>query len=99
MRAARETTRGAEKLILVDNDVVSDACPGRSLTVPGVIGDTPMTDLRDKLERLETLTAECELIAKLATDSRKREIYLQLAVEYRDLAGDTRRAIAIGDAA
>ena len=57
-----------------------------------------MTDLQNKLERLETLTAECELIAKLATDSRKREIYLQLAVEYSDLAGDTRRAIATGAA-
>ena len=62
-------------------------------------GDTPMTELQDRLERFETLTAECELIAKLATDSRKREIYLQLAVEYRDLAGDTRRAIATRAAA
>ncbi len=85
--------------MLVDNDVVRDLYPGRSLIVFGVTGDTPMIDLEDKLERLETLTAECELIAKLATDSRKREMYLQLAVEYRDLAGDTRRAIAMRGAA
>lgn len=29
-----------------------------------------MTELEDRLERFETLTAECELIAKLATDSK-----------------------------
>ena len=40
-------------------------------------GDTPMTELHDRLERFETLTAECELIAKLATDSTKREFYLR----------------------
>lgn len=85
--------------MLVDNDVGRDVYRGLRLIVLGVTGDTPMTDLQDKLERLETLTAECELIAKLATDSRKREIYLQLAVEYRDLAGDTRRAIATRAAA
>ena len=49
-----------------------------------------MTDLRDRLERLETLTAECELIAKLATDSSKRELYLTLAVQYREMAADMR---------
>jgi hypothetical protein len=64
------------------------------LSFSGVAGDTPMTDLQDRLERFETLTAECELIAKLATDSKKRELYLHLAVQYRDLAVDMRRAIA-----
>ena len=49
-----------------------------------------MTDLQDRLERLETLTAECELIAKLATDSNKRELYLRLAVQYREMAADMR---------
>jgi hypothetical protein len=58
-----------------------------------------MTDLQDRLERFETLTAECELIAKLATDSKKRELYLHLAVQYRDLAVDMRRAIATRNAA
>jgi hypothetical protein len=34
-----------------------------------------MTDLEAKLERFETLIIECELIAKLATDGAKRELY------------------------
>jgi hypothetical protein len=39
-----------------------------------------MTDLQAKLEQFETLVAECELIAKLATDGAKRELYLRLAL-------------------
>jgi hypothetical protein len=62
-------------------------------------GDTPMTELQDRLERFETLSAECELIAKLATDSTKREFYLRLAMQYRELAGDMRRVIATKAAA
>lgn len=58
-----------------------------------------MTELQDKLERFETLTAECELIAKLATDSAKREFYLKLSEQYRQLAADTRVAIATRAAA
>ena len=53
-----------------------------------------MTELEDRLERFETLTAECELIAKLATDSTKREFYLRLSEQYRQLAVDMRKAIA-----
>lgn len=53
-----------------------------------------MTKLEDRLERFETLTAECELIAKLATDSNKREFYLKLGKQYRQLAVDMRQAIA-----
>ncbi|MET4800665.1 hypothetical protein [Bradyrhizobium sp. LB11.1] len=58
-----------------------------------------MTELEDRLERFETLTAECELIAKLATDSSKREFYLKLGDQYRQLAVDMRRAIATRTAA
>jgi hypothetical protein len=58
-----------------------------------------MTDLEAKLERFETLAAECELIAKLAMDGAKRELYLRLALHYRELAVDIRRAIATKDAA
>ena len=58
-----------------------------------------MTDLENRLERFETLTAECELIAKLATDSAKRELYLKLAEHYRELAADMRQAIATKRAA
>jgi hypothetical protein len=58
-----------------------------------------MTTIQDRLERCETLVAECELIAKLATDGAKRELYLRLAVHYRELAADMRLAIATKDAA
>jgi hypothetical protein len=62
-------------------------------------GCAAMTDLEGKLERFETLAAECELIAKLATDDAKRELYLRLALHYRELAADMRKAIATKDAA
>ncbi|TWB55550.1 hypothetical protein [Bradyrhizobium sacchari] len=58
-----------------------------------------MTELEDRLERFETLTAECELIAKLATDSTKRTFYLKLSEQYRQLAVDMRQAIATKTAA
>jgi hypothetical protein len=53
-----------------------------------------MTELEDRLERFETLAAECELITKLATDSNKREFYLKLSEQYRQLAVDMRQEIA-----
>jgi hypothetical protein len=56
-----------------------------------------MTELQAKLERFETLIADCELIAKLATDGPKRKLYLGLALHYRELVGDLRNMIAIGD--
>lgn len=58
-----------------------------------------MTELEDRLERFETLTAECELIAKLATESNKRAFYLKLGEKYRQLAVDMRQAIATKAAA
>lgn len=58
-----------------------------------------MTDLEAKLERFETLAAECELIAKLATDGAKRELYLRLALHYRELADDMHKVIAAKHAA
>jgi hypothetical protein len=58
-----------------------------------------MTDLQARMERFETLAAECELIVKLATDRAKRDLYLRLALHYRELAADVRTAIATKDAA
>jgi len=52
-----------------------------------------------RFDGFETLTAECELIAKLATDSTKREFYLKLGEQYRQLAVDMRQAIAARAAA
>jgi len=87
-------------LILLDNDVRRDLFPGlRFVVLEAFDGDTPMTDLEDRLERFETLTAECELITKLATDRRKRELYLKLSEQYRQLAVDMRQAIATKAAA
>jgi hypothetical protein len=58
-----------------------------------------MTDLQARLERFETLAAECELIVKLATDHAERELYLRLALHYRELVADARTAIGTKDAA
>ncbi len=58
-----------------------------------------MTDLQTRLKRFETLAAECDLIGGLATDGKKRELYLRLALHYRELAADIRHAITAKDAA
>jgi hypothetical protein len=58
-----------------------------------------MTEFEAKLERFETLAAECERIAKLALDGAKRELYMRLACHYRELAEDMRRLIATKDVA
>ena len=58
-----------------------------------------MTDLEARLERFETLAAECELIAKLTADGAKRELYLQLALHYRELVDDMHKVIAAKHAA
>ena len=58
-----------------------------------------MADLETRMERFETLAAECELIAKLTMDGAKCELYLRLALHYRELADDMRKAIATKDAA
>ena len=58
-----------------------------------------MTDLQAKLERFETDAAECEMIARLASDGAKRELYSRLALHYRELVADARQLIATKDAA
>jgi hypothetical protein len=58
-----------------------------------------MTEFEAKLERFETLAAECDLISKLAADAAKRELYLRLGQHYRELADDMRAVIATKDAA
>jgi hypothetical protein len=58
-----------------------------------------MTDLQAKLEQFETLIAECELISKLTTDRAKRDLHLRLALHYRELEADIRKAIATKAAA
>ncbi len=58
-----------------------------------------MTDLHAKREKFEIAAAECEMIAGLATDSAKRELYSRLALHYRELAADIHKAITTKDAA
>ena len=58
-----------------------------------------MADFEAKLERFETLAAECDLISKLTDDAGKRELYLRLGQHYRELADDMRTVIATKDAA
>jgi hypothetical protein len=59
-----------------------------------------MTDLQSKLERFEQLAAECNLIGEfLAIDPIKRQLYLRLAKNYRQLADDIRGVDAAKQAA
>lgn len=58
-----------------------------------------MSDLEGRLERFEITAAECELIAQLATDNIKRELFLRLTLHYRDLAAEARKALTAKDAA
>lgn len=53
-----------------------------------------MTEFEAKLERFETLAAECDLISQLTSDGTKRELYLRLGFHYRELADDMRTLIA-----
>lgn len=50
-----------------------------------------MIDLRQTLKRFETTAAESEMIVELATDNKKRELYLRPALRNRDLAAETRK--------
>jgi hypothetical protein len=52
-----------------------------------------MTGFQAKLERFESLAAECELIARGADES-KRELFLRLGEHYRGRVNDMRALIA-----
>jgi hypothetical protein len=52
-----------------------------------------MRDMRAQLEKLRTETAECEMIANLATDKAKQELFTKLAEHYRVLASEVERAM------
>ncbi|MEH2488639.1 hypothetical protein [Bradyrhizobium sp. AZCC 2230] len=57
-----------------------------------------MTGFQAKLERFESLAAECELIAK-RSDGSNRGFYLRACEHYRELADDIRALIASFDVA
>ncbi len=52
-----------------------------------------MKDMHAQLEKLMTEASECALIASLATDKRKRDLFAKLAEHYGVLAGEVKRAI------
>ena len=52
-----------------------------------------MKDMLAHLEKLREETAECEIIAKLPTDTRKRELFARLADHYRVLADEIERVV------
>lgn len=53
-----------------------------------------MKDMQAQLQKLIVEAAECELIATLATDRAKRDLFTRLAEHYGILASEVRRAIA-----
>ena len=55
-----------------------------------------MGDLKAKLEKLRLEAEDCELIARLATDLKKRSFFAKLALDLKSLARDVERAIALG---
>jgi hypothetical protein len=57
-----------------------------------------MRDMRAHLETLRTETADCEMIARLATDKAKQELFTKLAEHYKVLASEVERAIKENEA-
>lgn len=56
-------------------------------------GDT-MKDMQAQLEKLLVEASECALIASLATEKRKRDLFAKLAQRYGTLASEIEKAIA-----
>jgi hypothetical protein len=52
-----------------------------------------MKDMQAQLEKLQTGASECALIASLATDKKKRDMFERLAEHYRILAAEVKGAI------
>ncbi len=53
-----------------------------------------MRDMKAQLEKLLTEASECALIASLATDKVKRDLFTKLAEHYGVLASEVKRAMA-----
>ena len=53
-----------------------------------------MKDMQVQLEKLLSEASECALIAGLATDKSKRELFSKLAEHYKVLAAEVQKAIA-----
>ena len=53
-----------------------------------------MQDLQAKLEKLLLEAEDCELIAKLATDIKKRTFFAKLSLQLKAMARDVEQMIA-----
>ena len=53
-----------------------------------------MKDLKAELEKLLVNAEDCELIARLATDSEKRQTFGRIATQLREMAAELRADIA-----
>jgi hypothetical protein len=53
-----------------------------------------MKDLKSELEKLLTNAEDCELIARLATDIKKRETFGRIAGQLREMAEELKADIA-----
>ena len=53
-----------------------------------------MEDLTAQRDKLLTNAADCELIANLATDRKKRETFRTLATDLRKMVADMEEAMA-----
>jgi hypothetical protein len=52
-------------------------------------------DLKARVEKLIADAADCDLIASLAADVKKRATFRRLAEQFRTMAADLRRDLAI----
>ena len=52
-----------------------------------------MKDMKVRAEKLLMEAAECEMIAKLSADERKRALFEHLASQYREMSEYTQKAI------
>ncbi|WIG50961.1 MAG: hypothetical protein OJF48_001878 [Afipia sp.] len=55
-----------------------------------------MKDVKIRIEKLQTDALDCEIIAKLATNSAKRESFERLADAYRRMAAELQDLIESG---
>lgn len=58
-----------------------------------------MQDIKNRLEKLLTDAAECDLIGNLAADEEKRATFRKLAEQYRSMAEQMKAEIARREAA
>jgi hypothetical protein len=52
-------------------------------------------DLKARLEKLMADAADCDLIASLAADLKKRATFRRIAEQFRTMAAELRREIAV----